>query len=255
MGGGNWITQSAPTNFHTFCRRKMLTNGDSMENYMEVTEERKAEIEEADALWEEPPRQFVDDVTKRGAVYNAATGYFELNGLTDITYGQMRVIHAETSVWPLMMNGSSPTVLTATGRTNYSISTNTQGGRIVSSYIPNIEVLALRSIHNSSGFSFDKYAITSKTIKRIAGEFEITTNSETSFYTCDNLEEIRVFNLKINLYLNYMPKLSNESLLYIVNKATNTSAIKIYVHSKVYARITEDIFELAASKDISIVSA
>lgn len=35
--GGNFITQAYPTNFHEFYTRKIITPGDTVDNYREVT--------------------------------------------------------------------------------------------------------------------------------------------------------------------------------------------------------------------------
>lgn len=104
-GGGNFITQSAPTNFHTFFTSKMLTKNESIDDFKEVTAKEKESLEAADAAWERPPQSFIDlfcgtydDYNLGGAEfyvgYNPATGYFYIKfnfsnvwlGLDDISY-------------------------------------------------------------------------------------------------------------------------------------------------------------------------
>lgn len=91
MGGGNSLTENAPTYFHTFHKRKILTASDSIANYREVTADQKRKLEEAAAAWTRPPQAFIDrwnSACGKYGRYNEATGYFELNGLMDLTYAE-----------------------------------------------------------------------------------------------------------------------------------------------------------------------
>lgn len=96
-GGNSFMTQAFPTNFHVFLTTKILSAAEEMANWIEVSAAERAKIEAEDAKWERPPQAFIDlwnEACKRnlGTVsdgcYNEATGYFELNGLKDITYEQ-----------------------------------------------------------------------------------------------------------------------------------------------------------------------
>lgn len=109
MGGGTttYITESYPTNFHTFATSVILNNPADIEKYKEVTESQRKAIEESDAAWVEPPQVFIDLAKRlnneslsmnyvptigKTLTYNEKTGYFELNGLTDITTIEMMEI-------------------------------------------------------------------------------------------------------------------------------------------------------------------
>ncbi len=90
-GGGEFITQSSPTYFHTFFTRKVLGKNEQVQDFMEVTSLQKEKIEANDVTFVEPPKSFVDQWNSACGTYgkyNEATGYFELNGLIDITYKQ-----------------------------------------------------------------------------------------------------------------------------------------------------------------------
>ena len=100
VGEGNFITQSAPTNFHQFYTRKILTESESIEDFREVTASEKAALEAADTAWVRPPQEFIDRWNHRGRVpvvggefkkvgqFNESTGFFELNEFTDIDYSE-----------------------------------------------------------------------------------------------------------------------------------------------------------------------
>ncbi len=90
---GCYLTESYPTNFHTFVTKKILVGDDAQDNYKEVTLAEKTKLEDADAKWTEPPKEFIEKWIKYGYVknvhysgYNEHTGYFSLNGIEDIGY-------------------------------------------------------------------------------------------------------------------------------------------------------------------------
>jgi len=97
---GKYITESYPTYFNTFCTKKILVNGDSVDNYKEVNATEKGKIEAKNAEWERPPQSFIDEWNEACkpkiangnvwmpavGIFNENSGYFELNGLADITY-------------------------------------------------------------------------------------------------------------------------------------------------------------------------
>ncbi|MDE6345371.1 MAG: hypothetical protein K2L55_01710, partial [Muribaculaceae bacterium] len=101
VGGGNFITENYPTNFHTFITEKRLLPSDSIDNYKEVTAAQRSVLEAADAKWVRPPQAFIDQWNaacsnrfvnssyyKSYGRYNEATGFFVLNGITDISYAE-----------------------------------------------------------------------------------------------------------------------------------------------------------------------
>lgn len=67
-GGGNFITQAAPTNFHGFWSRRPLDSGESIADFREVTPTERQTLEAQDAAWVQPPQCFID-------LWNAACRY------------------------------------------------------------------------------------------------------------------------------------------------------------------------------------
>lgn len=92
--GENFITQASPTNFHQFWTKKILTSSENIEDFKEVASAEKTTIENKDKEWEEPSEELIAQCKSvdTDIMYNAKTGYFEYNGLTDITTKQMRDI-------------------------------------------------------------------------------------------------------------------------------------------------------------------
>lgn len=91
-GGGKseiYITESYPTMFPTFTVRRFLAAGQTPADFREVTAAERAKLEAAAEAWTRPPQFFIDLWNTACGVwgrYNEETGYFELNGLTDISY-------------------------------------------------------------------------------------------------------------------------------------------------------------------------
>lgn len=106
MGGksATYITQNKTTVFHDFWTRKFLLPEESAEDYREATEAERTKLQAIRDAWVRPPQVFIDkwneacyggdgrtfydcicDLASWGR-YNEDTGYFELNGITDITY-------------------------------------------------------------------------------------------------------------------------------------------------------------------------
>ena len=100
MGGGKsetYITQSKTTVFHDFFTRKFLGEGETVEEFMEVSEAERDRLQGIRDAWVRPPQVFIDQWNTACGIwgrYNEETGYFELNGLTDITYEQALSIMA-----------------------------------------------------------------------------------------------------------------------------------------------------------------
>lgn len=64
-------------------------------------------------------------------------------------------------------------------------------------------------------------------------------NNNMAFTSCKSLQDIRIEQLRYNVNLNDSPLLTLESFQYLVENATNTSAITVTVHADVYAKLTD----------------
>ena len=65
------------------------------------------------------------------------------------------------------------------------------------------------------------------------------SNNNTALTSCKSLQDIRIKQLRYNVNLKDSPLLTLESFQYLVENATNTSAITVTVHADVYAKLTD----------------
>ena len=85
-----------------------------------------------------------------------------------------------------------------------------------------------------------------------------TTLDSSNFKNCYNLEEIRIYNLKLNTGFPESSKISKASILCTIQNATPTKPITITLHPNAYARLKNDtdiVAALQAQPLVTLVSA
>ena len=195
-----------------------------------------------------------------GAKYNEATGFYELNGLTDITEEQMRVIYEKTWGWWLhlpSLNGFG----SALPRTNipcpdykiiaYASNISIHSIFSASGNDDNLEVVNLRALYTPTGFDeikivdFNWAFQACKKIREVQG----IINVEKARYDLNiggNIETINIKGLKVNIRFYNSQRLSKESVLYMINNSAATSAITISLNKAVYDVMKDDTDIIAA---------
>lgn len=187
-----------------------------------------------------------------GAVYNEDTGFYELNGLTDITEQQMRTIYIQTHGGQRMYNRNNVFEGASTIRTNLPFRANFGIGLDGKFRCAFINCTALEVAHISPSTVFaDNVAYMFERclkLKKVIGTLDIRNIANTSgadvirmLQNCALLEDIQIANLKISFSFKYSPLISLESLRFIINNAANTSAITVTVHADVYAKIQDEM--------------
>lgn len=208
-----------------------------------------------------------------GAVYNQNTGFYELNGLTDITEEQMRTIYIQTN--PTKRVADLCSVLNASSiRTNFPF-LNRGGYKNIDCYAAfanctNLEVVAFGA-RDGDNFSPSRiiYAfincIKLREIKSVLNVTSLESHNNkflNTFSGCRALEKILILNLKDNISFSDSPLISLESLQFMITNAANTSPIIVTVHADVYAKIQDEtnaewhaLIEMAAAKQITFATA
>lgn len=184
-----------------------------------------------------------------GAVYNEQTGFYELNGLTDITEGQMKTIYIQTHGAQRMHNRNNVFESAGTIRTNlpfisyFGIGLD---GKFRCAFL-NCAALETACVTSSIAYAADVSYMFERCpkLKKIIGQLDIrnitsNVNVTRMFYQCGLLEDVRISSLKVNISFAYSPLISIESLQYLITNAANTSPITVTVHADVYAKIQDE---------------
>lgn len=199
----------------------------------------------------------------RGAVYNADTGLYELNGLTDITEDQMREIYLYTASRIYDFN-MSYTFSALYIRTNFPVNKRYMANRefIGTFFIcRDIEVIY---ISDKTGMvnSFNSPFYQCRSLREIMGEIIITPIKQfyfNPFVNCWALTTFKLTGVSNNLSLSASPKIDLASMKWMIDNANNTAAITITVHPELYAKLTDEtgapewyaLNQLAASRNIA----
>jgi hypothetical protein len=219
------------------------------------------------------PNDFIDRaLSHEEVVFNDTSGYFELNGLTDISYKEMIVILENFPVMTAILGGSPSTGQIIKGRTNIPLK-NT--GTIPLNYAffrSPCEVISfnvgggVQTSNNIANISREGYKL--KVLKGLTLSATTSTSVDRAFENCYSLETVNIRGIKISLSFSNSSPLSLESVVYMVENAANTSAITITLHADALARCTADTTEytyngntytgivaLATAKNITLASA
>lgn len=206
-----------------------------------------------------------------GAKYNKATGYYELNGLTDITEEEMREIYNRYLI-DIGTNSrvSGWLILGAKIRTNLPCITRADifSGIDNSIYGTNVEVLRICAAssedYNSVCYVGETTAVAHQSmpkLKKVIGVWRYNDENPNKynfghgqpFSRCPLLEEIRMSRINKSHAFAVSPNLSKESVRYIIANANPprgaaTGSIAITLHPTAYARLKDDADIVAALK-------
>ena len=194
----------------------------------------------------------------RGAVYNEETGFYELNGLTDITEEEMLAIFAHTAMYGYggqnvfsRFIGYYDKVRTNFPPLGYGIRMEMLFPFGESTSFETLNLMPLFE-YRRSGLESLKYPMgvhngystvltTCRKLRRVYGTIQLNTSFGGSICdTCDELTDVRVKELSTSIrFCTGSPSLSLESVSYLVENATNTSAITVTVHPDVLAKLQD----------------
>lgn len=249
VGEGDWITQSHPTNFHEFWKRKMVMTEAEIEDYMEVTDKQKAALEAQDAAWEEPPKSFINRwniCTGAYGCYNNVTGYFELNGLKDITYEQAQKIDKGSGncVAGVFKFGRLDVrtfypLIGANGMFNLDTTR-------CFTHCSKLEVLRLDWYFPVSPGIFNSCT----SLRRIYGGLSNMSANPTVLSDLSNLEYVEIV-LSGNIDLSGCRLLEASVFKYILANRRNTKEAIVKVHPEVFDKLTSNVADWEGILDIA----
>lgn len=193
-----------------------------------------------------------------GAKYNEATGFYELNGLTDITEEQMRVIYKYAG---------TPQVRAAfaysKARTNLPMPGMYNGSLYDEMFFNclNLETVNLGYRQTTAMLEGNSVEVLGRTpfvgcrklhtIYGMLASYNPSFNWSRIFSDCDALKEVRIKQLQTSIPLSASPNLSKESVQYMITNANPPSgaavgSITITLHPTAYARLKDDADIVAA---------
>ncbi len=193
-----------------------------------------------------------------GAKYNEATGYYELNGLTDITEEQMRKIYRYAGTPQVKASHAYSQI-----RTNFP-SPGFYNGSIYDGmfYASKIEVINLGYKQIQPPTFLEPFVTLEgqnafylcKNLRIIYGRIEkyyTIKDWDLTFGECGKLEEVRIYKLGTSIKFSWSPNLSKESVLYMITNANPPSgaaagSVAITLHPTAYARLKDDADIVAA---------
>lgn len=208
-----------------------------------------------------------------GAKYNETTGYYELNGLTDITEEQMRVIYEKTWGWWIGLpnlsgfgDSSARTNIPCPDykRTYYQSNVNLSSSFATTGNLDNLEVLNFipTQYPKNSSIKLSMRAMNwmcqgnAKPLT-IMGTFEVGgVPDNNSLNIGGNIKTINIKNLSKNIKFYNSKVLSKESVLYMINNSAATTAITIGLQQAVYDVMKDDadiIAALAEKTNITLI--
>lgn len=193
------------------------------------------------------PRHYAYEAV--GAIWNASTGNWELNGLTDITTDEMRLIYDQR--YPIsnpsyISSWFANTISGQTQRTNISRAYYSAQASTTDMFSDNriIEIASLAfkptAVALCSALNF--FCYNCQKLKTILQVIKLTSNltiPSTAFQECRVLENVKINNLSKNIEFKQSPLLSKESLLYMINNCASNATFTITLHSDVYAKCQE----------------
>ena len=203
----------------------------------------------ADAIQAARMELFIDQWNSACGIYgkyNADTGYFELNGLVDITYKEAVLIYANRRKVSLENFGFYAQYKGRTnlmpwvdnGHFNYSL-----GMEYMFSNCTNMEVARVNTDdrHVVTPTSMFRMFIYCGKLRKVLGVLNVTatTQIQQAFEGCAQLQEVQIRGLKIDLSLSDSPLLSLDSLSYLVAQSAASKPITVTVHPEVYAKLAD----------------
>lgn len=231
-----------------------------------------------------PPQAFIDmwneacswgNTKKLIGQYNEATGFFELNGITDLTYEEAlriwrRSVHdfRNDAGYDRGSNAGANNKSFLYCRTYFPIVRAAYGGfgEMGRVYCNDSQVEALRFI-NGYGFGISAYSSVDTfkncwALHTIHEGLTISKPGSATFYGCFELQNIKLKSTLAGPNWKDCPKLTYESVLYYIENHAATQPVTMVLHPDIYAKIVAEgksdqwteLLDLAAEHGVTIAT-
>ena len=213
------------------------------------------------------PLYWIQLFTTLGATFNETTGYFELNGLTDLALDellQMYKLYSPVVQCQQYYRASNlRTIFQQKGTSTISVGAFARDA----THLINVPEFSSDGYNYITQFPSDVFYNCPNLKNCLCGIYR-GNSDQNFFYHCYRLEEVRIYNLDRNIFFKDCPVLSIYSVYLMAWRAGNTTAITITLHADAFARCQADTTEYtyngqtytgviayAAAKNITIQSA
>lgn len=179
-----------------------------------------------------------------GAVWQPEDMLWSLNGINDLTTEEIRAIYAERFVGnnhSIMSNWWASTQQ----RTNMCRATNGSASSIANAFIHS-KTIEAATLGTAAFYSWKSVFQNCSALRSIVGELNwkyMTASSHIDanvFKGCTSLEEVRIKDLKQSVSFADSPRLSEASVLFMIQNASPTSAITITLDEGVRDNLYDD---------------
>lgn len=250
-----------------------MTPTEDISDYREVTAAERTALEQADAAlqsygipdaaylarvqkvfgmkWEKSPWGYYENYAK----YDFDSGLFQFGSLKDISKVDMDI--ALSAAAEMHKSSHVAGCLRIPGLRFAVVPFASQKGYMFQ--YSDVEEVLLQGNHNNypSFYELDWFRGASKlkVIEGIIVARDFRANEVISFDGCNALEEVRIITLNCNVNFGSSPNLSLSTINYILSNLGSRAAGKtITLHPTAYVRVTDELFALAAEKNITIAS-
>ena len=200
-----------------------------------------------------------------GVAFNEETGYFELNGLTDISYQEMLKIFDD---WPISLGFMAGTPSVGQSSRSRTLVPLSNTGTISLSYAffnrNNIEIIDFQGVsispqvvnNVSNAWRLDTRL---KEIKGVTISASTATAVDRAFENCYSLVTAKIDGIRVDLSFAQSSRLSAESVAFMINNSyASAGNFTITLHATAYARAIADAdvqAALAAHTNVTLASA
>ena len=204
------------------------------------------------------PQSFIDTVAAAGATFNATSGYFELNGLTDISYNEMLAIYNHGVLRKAL--GERFLYDGADIRTN--LPTNITAVDTLLEFAKGNEVVEVIAFNPDAELAVSSSGLTSlladgcSHLKKILGVINVgsvTNTNTTVINSCPLLTDVSIKGIHQNTTID-AASISATSVAYMIANSTATSDITITLNATAYAAVSENAAVAAALAEKTYVT-
>lgn len=241
----------------------MLTESESPDDFMYVTAQEWDAIESKDAEFVSPPEWFVilwNNAAGEYGRYNENTGYFELNGVTDLTYDEALRIYQVLS----LRTGNQWCFHRSTD-IRAALPINIRKGGDCDSLARGLRAESLILIWPDGTWATNVSCMLHNTRLRYVNRLKVG-NSVAGFDSnfAQHSDDLEFIGLVIgkqygpsakSFSLEFNSKISFECLQFIVdNSEVHATSVSIILHPDAYARLTDALVAQAAEKSIIFIT-